>query len=116
MPTWLVTDKVVYTQSNLQQVLQMVVQHQWSSPPPPLHPHPQKDHKPHLHRQVFSTVIHNCTILEHDIDYQDFQNQNTDNTTLGTTPTQQQSIQTGLRMSAIIITSTVLVHMHVHTF
>ena len=52
MPTWLVTDKVVYARSNLQQILQMVVQHQWSSPPPPLHPHPHKDHKPHLHRQV----------------------------------------------------------------
>ena len=48
----LATDKVVYAQSNLQQVFQMVVQHQWSSPPPPLHPHPHKDHKPHLHRQV----------------------------------------------------------------
>ena len=39
-------------QSNLQQVLQMVVQRQWSSPPPPLHQHPHKAHKPHLHRQV----------------------------------------------------------------
>ena len=49
---WLATDKVVYAQSNLQQVLQMVVQCQCSSPPPPLHPHPHKDHQPHLHRQV----------------------------------------------------------------
>ena len=29
-----------YVQSNLQQVFQMVVQRQWSSPPPPLHLHP----------------------------------------------------------------------------
>ena len=50
--TWLVIDKVVYAQSNLQQVFQMAVQHQWFSPPPPLHSHPHKDHKPHLHRQV----------------------------------------------------------------
>ena len=45
-----VSNKVIYAQSNLQQVLQMVVQHQWSSPPPLLHPHPHKDHQPHLHR------------------------------------------------------------------
>ena len=41
---------------------------------------------------------------------------NTDNTTLGTTlgttPTQQQSMQTALQMSAIIITSIILVYMY----
>ena len=53
----IVTDKVVYAQSNLQQVLQMVVQHQWSSPPPPCHPplyqHSHNNYKQHLHRQVW---------------------------------------------------------------